>query len=90
MSEKAKKNKSSAGKFFLGAAIGAAVGAIASKFIKLGPDGNDEKNICPQCEKTEKECKCDQTKVTRDTTKEPTKEVKKESKKETKKVADKK
>ena len=42
MTEKAEKNKSGAGKFFLGAAIGAAVGAIASKFIDVSITSDDE------------------------------------------------
>lgn len=35
MAEKEQKNKSGIGKFFLGAAIGAAAGAAAAKFIHL-------------------------------------------------------
>ena len=42
MPEKQEKKSSGAGKFFLGAAIGAAVGAIASKFIKFGTDDGEE------------------------------------------------
>ena len=50
----AEKNKSGAGKFFLGAAIGAAAAAVAAKFI-----GSKKKNTCecgddcdcpPECE----------------------------------------
>ena len=41
MTEKAEKNKSGAGKFFLGAAIGAAIGAIASKFIDINVSSDD-------------------------------------------------
>ena len=37
-----KKNKSGAGKFFLGAALGAIAGAIASKFISVSEDEDDE------------------------------------------------
>ncbi|MBQ2673036.1 hypothetical protein IJG01_03670 [Candidatus Saccharibacteria bacterium] len=36
------KNKSGAGKFFLGALLGAAAGALAGKFIKIKPDDGEE------------------------------------------------
>ena len=61
MTEKAEKNKGGAGKFFLGAALGAVVGAVASKFIKLNSDDEadeDEEMTCPNCEKDGKECEC--------------------------------
>ena len=57
MTEKAEKNKSGAGKFFLGAAIGAAVGAIASKFIKLEVDEGEDLPEEETCD-CDKECKC--------------------------------
>ena len=67
MTEKAEKNKSSAGKFFLGAAIGAAVGAIASKFINLNPDEDEEEeNTCPKCDKDGKKCECKKEEVAKE------------------------
>ncbi|MBR3322168.1 hypothetical protein IKG05_00800 [Candidatus Saccharibacteria bacterium] len=42
---KAQKKSSGIGKFFLGAAIGAAVGAVASKFIKFSRDDDDEDEL---------------------------------------------
>lgn len=56
MAEKAEKNKSGAGKFFLGAALGALAGAVAGRFVKLKMD-NDEEETCP-CGCKE-ECVCD-------------------------------
>lgn len=38
----AEKNKSGAGKFFLGALLGAAAGAIAGRFISVKADKEDE------------------------------------------------
>lgn len=58
MAEKSKKG--GAGKFFLGAAIGAAAAAVAAKFI-----GSKKKNTCEcgddcDCEDCDcKDCECD-------------------------------
>lgn len=64
MTEKQEKNKSGAGKFFLGAAIGAAVGAIASKFIQFGGAEDEEEELeikeheaKPKAQKTEPKAK---------------------------------
>lgn len=38
----AKKNKSGAGKFFLGALLGGVAGAIAGKFFKVHADSGEE------------------------------------------------
>lgn len=38
----AKKHKSGAGKFFLGALLGGVAGAIAGKFIKISKDSGEE------------------------------------------------
>ncbi|MBR3122041.1 hypothetical protein IKF28_01200 [Candidatus Saccharibacteria bacterium] len=59
------KNKSGAGKFFLGALLGAAAGAIAGKFIseKTKSDDEDlEKNECECGEECEcgKKCECEE------------------------------
>ena len=45
MTEKEQKKSSGAGKFFLGAALGAAVGAIASKFIKFDTTDDEEEEL---------------------------------------------
>ena len=65
MTEKAEKNKGGAGKFFLGAALGAVVGAVASKFIKLNPEDeeDEEEMACPKCEKDCKKCECKKEKT---------------------------
>lgn len=55
MSEE-KQNKSGVGKFFLGAALGAALGAIASKFVKIETDDGEEIDE-PQCDCGDK-CDC--------------------------------
>ena len=66
MTEKEQKSKSGAGKFFLGAAIGAAIGAIASKFINLNVTSDDDdepvedeapKTEAPKAEKPKEEKK---------------------------------
>ncbi len=60
MTEKNEKNlpkKHGAGKFFLGAVLGAAAGAIASKFIKIDFTSDDDKEAAEKS-KT-KSCKCD-------------------------------
>lgn len=54
MTEKIKKNKSGAGKFFLGALLGGVAGAIAGRFMKVVADDKD--NGCPcdeNCDKCE-------------------------------------
>ena len=57
MSEKPEKNKSGAGKFFLGAAIGAALGALAGKFIKVNVDVEGAEEFNPEEEVEEKKPK---------------------------------
>ncbi|MBR3229180.1 hypothetical protein IKF67_03070 [Candidatus Saccharibacteria bacterium] len=61
MAENTEKNKSGAGKFFLGALLGGIAGAIAGKFIKLGDDGGEEVeegcNCEGRCDCKEKEAK---------------------------------
>ena len=59
--EKKSQKKHGAGKFFLGAALGAAVGALASKFIKIDFTSDDEaaeKSKAKSC-KCGDDCKCD-------------------------------
>ena len=56
MAEKKEKNKSGAGKFFLGAALGALAGAIAGKFISVNKDEDCECGDKCDCEK---KCKCE-------------------------------
>lgn len=56
MAEKKKSN--GAGKFILGAALGALAGAIAGKFISTKTT-EDEEEICDKDCKCEKECKCE-------------------------------
>ena len=69
-SEKDNKPKSGAGKFLLGALLGGIAGAIAGKFIKIGPDDGGEEIE----EKSQKKCdcseKCDCKKKAEKTTKE--------------------
>lgn len=50
-----KKNKSGAGKFFLGALLGGVAGAIAGKFIKINTDNGEEidENTTDPVEKVE-------------------------------------
>ncbi len=48
------KGKSGAGKFFLGALLGAAAGAIAGKFISFKKDGGEELDECG----CEDKCEC--------------------------------
>ena len=71
-----KKNKSGAGKFFLGAALGALAGTIAGKFIS-----NKEENEGCACDK-KAACDKDEEKVA-----EKTKTTDKADKKTTKKEA---
>jgi hypothetical protein len=58
--EKTSQKKHGAGKFFLGAVLGAAAGAIASKFIKIDFTSDDEaeKSKTKSC-KCDDDCKCD-------------------------------
>ena len=61
MTEKTEKSKSGAGKFFLGAALGAAAGAIASKFVSVEVDKGeetDEDEKCSCCSKSACKAKC--------------------------------
>ena len=64
----AEKNKSGAGKFFLGALLGSIAGAVAGKFIKIEPDDGeeldeiedeieDDDGKCDKCKCVD--CKCD-------------------------------
>ena len=68
------KKSSGAGKFFLGAALGAIAGAIAGKFISAKADENDgdEEEGC----KCGEECSCNKAEK-----KEPAKKAKKEESK---------
>lgn len=58
-SAKTTKNKHGAGKFLLGAALGAAAGALASKFIKIDFTSDDEPAKKPKACKCDDDCKCD-------------------------------
>ena len=58
MAEEQKKS-SGAGKFFLGAALGAIAGAIAGKFISSKDDEEDETESC--C--CDEDCPCKEEKV---------------------------
>ena len=69
MTEKAEKNKSGAGKFFLGAALGAAVGAIASKFIKFGDAEEEEEELEVEAEAKKTTPKKPETKPKKEGTK---------------------
>ena len=63
---KENNNKGGAGKFFLGAALGAAAGFIASKFISanMKKDGGEEiEESCDCGAKCGKDDKCDKTKA---------------------------
>lgn len=51
MPAKQEKKNSGAGKFFLGAAIGAAIGAIASKFIDVSVTKDDGEPVEPKAPK---------------------------------------
>ena len=77
MAEKSKK--SGAGKFFLGAAIGAAAAAVAAKFI-----GSKKKNTCEcgddcdcdDCDCEPGKCECDKKEKVAKTEKKSTKSTK--------------
>ena len=65
-----KKNNSGAGKFFLGAALGAALGAIASKFIKVDlaeEDAADTPQTDDQCQSSADTCCCKESKPAKTT-----------------------
>lgn len=71
MTEKTKKG--GAGKFFLGAALGAAAAAVAAKFISGKKKSCDCGKDC-KCDKTD--CKCDKKAKTTKTAKKTTKSAK--------------
>ena len=78
------KKSSGAGKFILGAAIGALVGAVASKFMSSKKDAEGECNCdCEEECHCEGECHCDNKACD----KEPKAEVNDTKKKTEKKVA---
>lgn len=83
MPEKAEKNKGGAGKFLLGAAIGAAVGAIASKFIKFDSGEEVADDVAEKDCTCGKDCQCEkcQSKATKKATKPAKKEAKPADKK---------
>ena len=54
MPAKQEKKSNGAGKFFLGAAIGAAIGAIASKFIDVNVNKDGGEEIEPGCNSNKK------------------------------------
>ncbi len=62
---KEKKNKSGAGKFFLGAALGALAGAIAGKFISNKEEAEKSCECGEDC-KCGKDCDCDEKTKTAD------------------------
>ena len=78
---KEKTNKSGAGKFFLGAVLGALAGAVAGKFISNNEEEAEECDCSEDC-KCGKDCKCDEKKPA-----EKTKTTDKPEKKITKKEA---
>lgn len=57
------KKKSGAGKFFLGALLGGALGAVAGKFIKVNIKNEDECDCDEDCE-CDGECECDKKEAT--------------------------
>lgn len=80
----AEKNKSGAGKFFLGALLGGVAGAVAGKFLKVKFNSDEECGCDEECDcggKCGDKCKCDAD----DSTKE-IKEIKKDARSKTKTV----
>ena len=73
------KGKSGAGKFFLGALLGAAAGAIAGKFISVKKDDGEELDECG-CGCDEK-CECEKAECKKEVAEKPA-ETKKATKKE--------
>lgn len=68
MAEKTKKEKKGgAGKFFLGAALGAAAGAVAAKFLGGKKKCDNEDCDCKDCDG--KDCKCDKKEAKKGSTK---------------------
>ena len=59
MAEKTKKEKKGgAGKFFLGAALGAAAGAVAAKFLGGKKKCDNEDCDCKDCDCEPGKCEC--------------------------------
>ena len=54
MTEQKEKNKSGAGKFFLGAALGALAGTVFSRFMSAKEEAEDEEDSCDH----NKNCTC--------------------------------
>ena len=63
----AEKSKGGAGKFFLGAALGAIAGALAGKFINVKKDDGEE---LEECECDECDCKKEEAEAPVETKKE--------------------
>ena len=74
------KGKSGAGKFFLGALLGAAAGAIAGKFMSSNKDSGEELEECG-CDHDGK-CKCEDKYECKKEVAEKPAETKKTTKKE--------
>ncbi|MDO4747400.1 MAG: hypothetical protein Q4A70_03640 [Candidatus Saccharibacteria bacterium] len=79
MAENKEKGKSGAGKFFLGALIGAAAGAVAGRFLS----SRAEKNDLDECECGD-DCDCKKEEVAVEEKAEKATDTKKEAKKEKK------
>lgn len=60
------KNKSGAGKFFLGALLGGIAGAIAGKFIKVNPDSGEELEDAEESHCNCDNCECDKKTTTKE------------------------
>lgn len=60
------KNKSGAGKFFLGALLGGIAGAIAGKFIKVNPDSGEELEDAEESHCNCDNCECDKKSTTKE------------------------
>lgn len=66
---KEEKNKSGAGKFFLGALIGTVAGLVASRFVSVDITKNDDDDeeddeddeLCDECECVECDCEKKET-----------------------------